>query len=224
MGCLWRISLMPLLGELRLQATRENLLPVTYFIHSIASSKQLSSTGLQEVELLLEEAITQIIHYAYPADMSGEMLIRMETENSGEDEILIVSLADWGTSFTLDLIPLEGEIALDRQLAAVPGQANVLTLRGKITRSEAGSLTILDRELNAIQTISELMTTDIELDTLLKMIVDKLVETVGAERGTRYLVDEENGEIYSKILLEDSSVLAEIRIKVGEGLAGYVAL
>src|SRR5579859_3536001 len=116
---------MPLLGELRLQATRENLLPVTYFIHSITSNKQLSNASLQEVELLVDEAITQIIYNAYPGDAHGELLIRVELEpgrDEGDHVILVITLTDWGEPFAIDLIPLPGDITVTRQVAAEPGQ------------------------------------------------------------------------------------------------------
>jgi sigma-B regulation protein RsbU (phosphoserine phosphatase) len=67
------------------------------------------------------------------------------------------------------------------------------------------------------------MATGINLDDLLKLIIDKLVEAIDAERGTLYLIDEKRGELYSKILLEDKQTLSEIRVKLGEGFVGHVA-
>jgi sigma-B regulation protein RsbU (phosphoserine phosphatase) len=62
------------------------------------------------------------------------------------------------------------------------------------------------------------------LDELLTFIVNQLVETVGADRGTLYLVEEDVGELYSRVLLQDTGDLKEIRLKVGEGVSGHVAM
>jgi serine phosphatase RsbU (regulator of sigma subunit) len=79
------------------------------------------------------------------------------------------------------------------------------------------------RELHAMRTVSEVMATGIEPGELLQLIINLLGETIDAARGAIYLVDEEQGELYSQVLLEDLGVLKEIRVKMGEGIAGYVA-
>jgi serine phosphatase RsbU (regulator of sigma subunit) len=79
------------------------------------------------------------------------------------------------------------------------------------------------RELSAIRAVSQVMTTTIELDNLLRLIIGKLVETLDVERCTIFLVDEERHELYSRMLMEGSGLLSEIRLRIGEGVAGYVA-
>jgi serine phosphatase RsbU (regulator of sigma subunit) len=74
-----------------------------------------------------------------------------------------------------------------------------------------------------MRTVSEVMTSNINLDDLLNLILNKLVSTINAERGTLYLLDEEHGELWSKVLLEEIGPLSEIRVKVGEGISGHVA-
>ena len=71
--------------------------------------------------------------------------------------------------------------------------------------------------------VSQVLTTTIELDNLLRLIIDKLVETLDVERCTIFLVDEEHQELYSRMLVEGSGLLSEIRLKIGEGIAGHVA-
>ncbi len=78
------------------------------------------------------------------------------------------------------------------------------------------------RELSAIRAVSQGMATSIELDNLLRLIIDKLIETLDAELATLFLIDEEHQELFSRVLLR-SSGLNEIRLKIGEGIAGYVA-
>ena len=46
----------------------------------------------------------------------------------------------------------------------------------------------------------------------------------GCETGSLYLIDEERGELYFEVALGDKGeVVKEIRLKIGEGIAGWVA-
>jgi sigma-B regulation protein RsbU (phosphoserine phosphatase) len=107
------------------------------------------------------------------------------------------------------------------------GEANLLILHKHIKRGAPISLFNAKREtleLSALHTVSQVMTSAIALDDLLHIIVNKCVEIIGAERGTLYQIDESTGECWSKVLLEDKGLLPEIRLKLGQGIAGYVAL
>lgn len=57
----------------------------------------------------------------------------------------------------------------------------------------------------------------------LRAILDKTIALLGADRGTLYAVDGERGELHSTILLDGGKTL-EIRLKIGKGLAGWVAM
>ena len=59
------------------------------------------------------------------------------------------------------------------------------------------------------------------IDALLKIIVEKTTELMDAERSTLFLVDEETGELWSKIV--QGTVNIEIRLEPGQGVAGWVA-
>ena len=217
---------MTLLGELRVQAVQDNLLPITYYLHGLASRLHLSESTLQGLELSVEAAMSHIMHHAYSRSEPGEALIRVETVGSGNDESLLITCTDWGLAVNLGVQTFAhvNPMSVDYKPAAQPGGPNVIKMRQNIERgSSSANVMSVDQELNAIQTISELMTTNIQLDELLKLIIDKLVDTIDADRGTLYLVDEEHGELVSKVLLEDTALLKEIRIKVGEGIAGHVA-
>ena len=232
---------MILLGELRVEATRENLRTISYFIHGIKHRLQLTEKSLFEIELAVEEASVNIVSHAYPQGQTGEILLRAELK----DEELHITLTDWGIPLDPDDVkpfnihaPVETRIKggmglhlirslmddVTRTTATTPGDTNTLTLIKNIERLEPGARRPSTlRELQAMRTVSEVMATSIDLDDLLKLIVNKLVETIGAERGTLYLVDEQRGELVSRVLMEDESVLREIRVKIGEGIAGHVA-
>ncbi|MBK7104724.1 MAG: GAF domain-containing protein [Ignavibacteriae bacterium] len=67
----------------------------------------------------------------------------------------------------------------------------------------------------------QLVNANVKQDDVLKNIVDVAVNLTNADRGTLYLVDDEKQEIWSKVLIADE--IEEIRLKIGEGLAGYCA-
>jgi signal transduction histidine kinase len=61
----------------------------------------------------------------------------------------------------------------------------------------------------------------LDLDELLRIILDTATQGTLADRGTLYLIDYIRGELWSKVLQGES--LAEIRLPLGKGIAGYVA-
>ena len=61
----------------------------------------------------------------------------------------------------------------------------------------------------------------LDLDRLLELIVSKITELMEADRSTLYLMDDAGSELWTKVLQADE--LREIRLEVGQGLAGWVA-
>jgi sigma-B regulation protein RsbU (phosphoserine phosphatase) len=229
------------LGELRLPAVRENLRTISYFLHGIARRLDLTEDALFEIEVAVEEAAVNIISHAYPPGKAGDILVQVEAS----DDVVHITLADWGIAlnpaqvkpFNFDApveTRIEGGMGLHliqslmndvvRKASSAPGEPNRLTLTKKIKQLEPGVLRpSSSRELRAIRTVSEFMVSGIALDELLALIINELVGTIGAARGALYLVDEQNDEVFSHVLIEETGVLREIRLKMGEGIAGYVA-
>src|SRR5262245_4655188 len=69
--------------------------------------------------------------------------------------------------------------------------------------------------------VGPLLQREVDLDELLAQLVDKIAKALGADRGTLYLVDPERGELFSKAA--HLPELKEIRLRVGQGIAGAVA-
>lgn len=232
---------MTLLGELRIPALQENLRTISYFIHGIGYRLSLSEKALFDLELAVEEASTNIINHAYPGDHKGDILLSAAKEG----DFVQVTLTDWGVPLNpanvkpFDIeAPVETRIkggmglhfihklmdSVERETTREPGQPNTLKLAKLIERARPGVRPpSAIQELNAMRTVSEVMTSNINLDDLLSLILNKLVATINAERGTIYLVDEERGELWSKVLIEEIGPLSEIRVKIGEGISGHVA-
>ncbi len=65
------------------------------------------------------------------------------------------------------------------------------------------------------------MSSGLDLDQLLVLIVGKVTELMEADRSTLYLLSDDGRSLWSKVLQGDE--FAEIRLDVGEGIAGWVA-
>ncbi len=92
----------------------------------------------------------------------------------------------------------------------VEGEA---ALRAELAREHA--------KLRALQEIGTALSTTFDLSQLLTMVLGKVSEVMDAERSTLYLLDEDTGELWSKVA--QGTIETEIRLKVGEGLTGWVA-
>ncbi len=68
---------------------------------------------------------------------------------------------------------------------------------------------------------TKIVNSAIEIDKLLGLILDVATRGTNADRGTLYLIDEQTGELWSKVA--QGSNMVEIRLPLGKGLAGYVA-
>src|SRR5262245_32309254 len=69
--------------------------------------------------------------------------------------------------------------------------------------------------------VSELLGREVALDDLLIRIVDRIALAMNADRGTLYLLDHGKDEVFSKAA--HLPELEEIRLKLGQGVAGHVA-
>ncbi|MDE3058119.1 MAG: cyclic nucleotide-binding domain-containing protein [Bacteroidota bacterium] len=76
-------------------------------------------------------------------------------------------------------------------------------------------------KLNLLIDAAKTVNSTLDLDKLLDVILETAIKSIGADRGTLYLLDEVKSEIWSKALR--GSEVVEIRLPVGKGLAGYVA-
>jgi len=90
----------------------------------------------------------------------------------------------------------------------------------ELEQNERAAKTKMDRS-NLLIEASRTVNSTIDLDELLKRILKAATDSLHADRGTLYLVDEAAGEIWSKIM--QGKTIVEIRLPMGKGLAGYVA-
>jgi diguanylate cyclase (GGDEF)-like protein len=90
-------------------------------------------------------------------------------------------------------------------------------------RKKAADLT---RELDFFEEVNKTLTSSLELNDILTTIMKKSKKLIKAETWSILLVDEETGElVFEKITgkKEDRKKIKKIRLKIGEGIAGWVA-
>ncbi len=89
----------------------------------------------------------------------------------------------------------------------------VAELRRALTREQ--------EKVRALQEIGAALGSTLDLDELLSLVLSRISQVMEADRSTLYLLDEERGELWSKFA--QGTRPTEIRLKLGEGLAGWVA-
>jgi signal transduction histidine kinase len=77
------------------------------------------------------------------------------------------------------------------------------------------------RVSRALREVGSALGTTLDLDDLLELILSTLTDLVEADRATLYLLDEATAELVSRVVVGQQ--VRSIRIKVGHGIAGYVA-
>ncbi|MGN6103491.1 MAG: GAF domain-containing protein [Kofleriaceae bacterium] len=98
-------------------------------------------------------------------------------------------------------------------LAPASAPDSVVSLEAALRREQ--------KKVALVQEVSRALSDAGDLDALLHLIMTKVTELMDADRSTLYLVTEDGGWLWSKVVQGDERV--EIRLEVGEGIAGWVA-
>jgi signal transduction histidine kinase len=77
------------------------------------------------------------------------------------------------------------------------------------------------KKMALVQDVGRALSSALELDQLLVVIMEKITQLMEADRSTLYLLSEDGGQLWSKVA--QGGEVVEIRLKVGEGIAGWVA-
>ena len=88
-------------------------------------------------------------------------------------------------------------------------------------QSLAAALRREQKKVALVQEVSRALSTTGDIDTLLRLIMEKVTELMEADRSTLFLVTEDGQQLWSKVI--QGSEVVEIRLDVGEGIAGWVA-
>src|ERR1700731_2472536 len=90
---------------------------------------------------------------------------------------------------------------------------------------EAGTqLTRQSQELTIFHDVAKALTSSLDLDSILQTIMEKMAEYFQPDTWSLLMVDEEHDELYFAIAVGDAAeALKNVRLKVGAGIAGWVA-
>jgi diguanylate cyclase (GGDEF)-like protein len=85
-------------------------------------------------------------------------------------------------------------------------------------------LTRQSQELTIFHDVAKALTSSLDLDSILQTIMEKMGEYFRPDTWSLLMVDEEQKELYFAIAVgEAAEALKNVRLKVGEGIAGWVA-
>lgn len=90
---------------------------------------------------------------------------------------------------------------------------------GRATVSGSGTGESSDRR-SVLMALLELVRTEVDLDSLLRRVVDLVAQAMAADRATLFLIDKSTGELVSRAA--HLPELPEIRLPAGQGIAGHV--
>ncbi len=80
------------------------------------------------------------------------------------------------------------------------------------------------QELNIFHDVAKALTSSLDLDSILQTIMEKMAEYFRPDTWSLLMVDEAKNELYFAIAVGTASeALKNVRLKVGEGIAGHVA-
>ncbi len=97
----------------------------------------------------------------------------------------------------------------------------VKPFEAKTDRSSGNEEKLSEKTLLKIIEATQVVNSTYKLDDVLFGIVNIVQDLTSADRVTLYIVDYSNGILWSKIALE--SEMREIKLRIGEGIAGWVA-
>ncbi|OLE12713.1 MAG: sensor domain-containing diguanylate cyclase [Acidobacteria bacterium 13_1_20CM_4_56_7] len=80
------------------------------------------------------------------------------------------------------------------------------------------------QELRIFHDVAKALTSSLDLDSILQTIMEKMAEYFRPDTWSLLMVDEQKSELYFAIAVGSASeALKNVRLKVGEGIAGHVA-
>ncbi|HEY0476241.1 MAG TPA: GAF domain-containing protein [Kofleriaceae bacterium] len=88
-------------------------------------------------------------------------------------------------------------------------------------RSLEAALEREQKKVALVQEVSRALSKTGDLDTLLALIIAKVTELMEADRSTLFVLTEDGSQLWSKV--SQGSDRVEIRLAIGEGIAGWVA-
>lgn len=93
-----------------------------------------------------------------------------------------------------------------------------------MTRATEADRNRQTQELAIFHDVAKALTSSLDLDSILQTIMEKMAEYFRPDTWSLLMVDEERDDLYFAIAVGSASeALKDVRLKVGEGIAGHVA-
>lgn len=90
-----------------------------------------------------------------------------------------------------------------------------------VRRADSATIAGMSSRLSLLVELSAQLGREVDLDTLLHRACDRIREVLGCDRVTVWLVDAESQSLVGRVAQQTE--LADLRLQVGQGLAGHVA-
>lgn len=181
----------------------------------------LIAKGTVRIKKYGKFGIESVLSVLHAGNFFGDLSIIDELPRSAraeavQDTVIVTingayfrSILKEGDAFTFNLLKnLAFRLRAIDQAFVRELERNAVTSRVKLNR------------LNMLVEASKVVNSTIEIDKLLRLILEAAMQSIKADRGTLYLVDDVAGELWSKVAKGKNMV--EIRLPIGKGLAGYV--
>lgn len=182
----------------------------------------LLCSGRVRIKKYTKFGVESLLAILHPGDFFGELsLIDGLPRSARADamdacEVLTLTADDFR-----DLVQQNRQVALNLlHNLAVRLRTMDQTFVMELGRNTLASRNKLDK-LNLLIEASKIVNSTLDIDALLGLIMEVATRSIGADRGTLYLVDRRTDELWSKVT--QGSGMVEIRLPMGKGLAGYVA-
>ena len=182
----------------------------------------LLCSGRVRIKKYTKFGVESLLAVLHPGDFFGEISLIDGFPRSARAEAM-----DECSVLILTAEKFRGLVNTNRQVALNLLHNLALRLRTmdqtfvmELGRNALASKNKLDK-LSMLIEASKVVNSAIDRDVLLGVILDVASRSIGADRGTLYLIDRKADELWSKVAQGDGMV--EIRLPIGKGLAGYVA-
>jgi signal transduction histidine kinase/CRP-like cAMP-binding protein len=189
---------------------------------SIGEGLYLLESGRVKLTKATKEGNEIVLGVLHPNDFFGEMQMIDGVPRSAHAVAIEPSVVAIINEAAFQKLLREQYLVSSNVMRALSTRLRAIdeTLVFELANTEMLARTKLDK-LHLLIDATKNVNSSLNLDKLLGIILENATNSIQADRGTLYLVDEMKGELWSKVA--QGKDMVEIRLPMGKGLAGVVA-